>query len=50
MNYAALDTYLEPLQNLFQEEGVSEISINKPKEVWIENCGKTRCEKLEVFD
>ncbi|QKX02900.1 P-type DNA transfer ATPase VirB11 [Wolbachia endosymbiont of Litomosoides sigmodontis] len=50
MNYAALDTYLEPLQGIFQEEGVNEISINKPKEVWIESCGKTRCEKLEIFD
>jgi len=50
MNYAALDTYLEPLQGIFQEEGVNEISINKPKEVWIENRGEIRCEKLEVFD
>ncbi len=50
MNYAALDTYLEPLQGLFKEEGVNEISINKPKEVWIENRGEMRCEKLEVFD
>ncbi|WFW29602.1 MAG: P-type DNA transfer ATPase VirB11 [Wolbachia endosymbiont of Menacanthus eurysternus] len=50
MKYAALDTYLEPLQGLFQEEGVSEISINRPREVWIENRGKIRCEKLEVFD
>ncbi|MDF0607503.1 P-type DNA transfer ATPase VirB11 [Wolbachia endosymbiont of Onchocerca gibsoni] len=50
MNYTALDTYLEPLQGLFKEEGVNEISINKPKEVWIENRGEMRCEKLEVFD
>ncbi|MCM1001698.1 P-type DNA transfer ATPase VirB11 [Wolbachia pipientis] len=50
MNYAALDTYLEPLQGIFQEEGVNEISINKPKEVWVENRGKIRCEKLEIFD
>ncbi len=50
MNYAALDTYLEPLQGLFKEEGVNEISINKPKEVWVENRGEMRCEKLEAFD
>ncbi|MGL9732929.1 MAG: P-type DNA transfer ATPase VirB11 [Wolbachia sp.] len=50
MNYAALDTYLEPLQGIFQEEGVNEISINKPKEIWIENRGEIRCEKLEIFD
>nr|CAH7769080.1 unnamed protein product [Callosobruchus chinensis] len=40
---------LEPLQGIFQEEGVNEISINKPKEVWIENRGEIRCEKSEVF-
>ncbi|MGL9681495.1 MAG: P-type DNA transfer ATPase VirB11 [Wolbachia sp.] len=50
MNYAALDTYLEPLQGIFQEEGVNEISINKPKEIWIESRGEIRCEKLEIFD
>ncbi|MDD9331203.1 MAG: P-type DNA transfer ATPase VirB11 [Wolbachia sp.] len=50
MNYAALDTYLEPLQKIFQEEGVNEISINRPNEVWIENCGEMRCEYLEAFD
>nr|CAH7755353.1 unnamed protein product [Callosobruchus chinensis] len=31
MNYAALDTYLEPLQGIFQEEGVNEISINNQR-------------------
>jgi type IV secretion system protein VirB11 len=50
MNHAALDTYLEPLQSIFQEEGVNEISINKPKEVWIENRGEMRCEQIEAFD
>ncbi|MDN5247539.1 MAG: P-type DNA transfer ATPase VirB11 [Wolbachia endosymbiont of Tyrophagus putrescentiae] len=50
MNHAALGTYLEPLQNIFQEEGVNEISINRPKEVWIENRGEIRCEHVEVFD
>jgi len=50
MNHAALGTYLEPLQNIFREEGVNEISINNPKEVWIENRGEIRCERLEAFD
>jgi len=50
MNHAALGTYLEPLQNIFREEGVNEISINNPKEVWIENRGEIRCEHLEAFD
>lgn len=50
MNHAALATYLEPLQSIFQEDGVNEISINKPKEVWIENKGEMRSKRLEVFD
>lgn len=50
MEHAALGTYLKPLQNIFQEEGVNEISINKPKEVWIEKRGEIRCEHLEEFD
>lgn len=50
MNHAALGTYLEPLYNIFEEEGVNEISINKPKEVWIEKGGEIRCESVEPFD
>ncbi|MBV0899616.1 MAG: P-type DNA transfer ATPase VirB11 [Wolbachia endosymbiont of Fragariocoptes setiger] len=50
MNHAALGTYLEPLYNIFEEEGVNEISINKPKEVWIEKGGKIRRESVEPFD
>jgi len=38
-NIKALQTYLAPLEPLFQIEGVSEISINKPGEVWIEIYG-----------
>ncbi|MGN7661249.1 MAG: P-type DNA transfer ATPase VirB11 [Anaplasma sp.] len=45
--YAALETYLEPLQDIFNEEGVNEISINKAREVWVENRGDIRCEKVE---
>ncbi len=50
MNHAALETYLEPIKNILQEENVNEISINKPKEVWIEKLGKIRCEHIEKFD
>ncbi|WP_333023748.1 P-type DNA transfer ATPase VirB11 [Wolbachia endosymbiont of Pentidionis agamae] len=49
MSYTALDTYLKPLEDIFSEEGVNEISINKSGEVWIENRGDTRCEKLETL-
>ncbi|OEY86821.1 P-type DNA transfer ATPase VirB11 [Wolbachia pipientis] len=50
MNHAALDTYLEPIKNILQEENVNEISINKPQEVWIEKRGEIRCEHIEKFD
>ena len=37
----ALHAYLEPLQKFFDIDGVNEIIINKPNEVWLENAGKT---------
>lgn len=36
MAHTALDTYLQPLKKHFARQEVSEISINKPGEVWIE--------------
>lgn len=36
MSLAALSTYLAPLQDIFSREGVSEVSINRPGEVWVE--------------
>lgn len=50
MSFAALETYLMPFKNLFAEEGVNEIMINKPGEVWIEKRGDQRCEKLPEID
>lgn len=39
MSLTALDTYLTPLKEYFALEGVAEISINQPGEVWIERYG-----------
>ena len=39
MSLTALATYLEPLSPFFDMEGVSEVSINQPQEVWIEQYG-----------
>lgn len=39
MSITALATYLQPLKEFFDLEGVAEISINQPKEVWIEQYG-----------
>ena len=49
-SYAALDTYLEPLQSIFQEDGVNEVSINQACEVWIENRGNIRCESIATLN
>ncbi|MDX2083651.1 MAG: P-type DNA transfer ATPase VirB11 [Rickettsiales bacterium] len=50
MSIAALDSYLLPLKEILEREGVSEVSINRPKEVWIENKGDMTCEELPTFD
>lgn len=49
-NYAALETFLAPFHAIFAEEGVSEISINKPGEVWVENRGEMRLIKLQGIE
>ena len=45
--HTALETYLEPLKPFFAEDGVNEVLINKPQEIWIENKGETRSEKVK---
>ena len=49
MSFTALDTFLEPLKFLFAEEGVQEISINKPGEAWVEKFGDMRREELPLL-
>ena len=49
MEFAALETYLLPLKKIFMQDGVNEISINKPGEVWVEKMGDLTCEKIDVF-
>ena len=49
-NYAALETYLQPFQALFAEDGVAEISVNVPGEAWVEKRGDMRCELLPALD
>ncbi len=50
MNFAALETYLLPFKNLFAEEGVNEIMVNKPGEVWVEKKGDQRLEEVPELD
>lgn len=49
MSLTALDTFLEPLKALFAEEGIQEISINKPGEAWVEKHGDMRHESLPLL-
>ena len=50
MSYAALETYLLPFKEIFAEDGVNELMINKPGEVWIEKQGDLRVEEVPEID
>lgn len=50
MSVTALQTYLAPIQALFAKDGVTEISINRPGEAWIEVFGEMRREEVPEFD
>lgn len=49
MSLTALDTFLQPLEKLFAEEGIQEISINRPGEAWVERYGDMSFEPLPEF-
>ncbi len=50
MTHAALETFLSPFNAVFNEEGVSEISVNVPGQAWIEKRGDMRLEILPELD
>ena len=50
MSLAALETYLRPLQGIFEEDGVNEISINRPGEAWVEKRGDIRHELIPQLE
>lgn len=50
MSVAALDSYLLPLKEILDRDGVNEVSINRPHEVWIEMKGDMIREELPTFD
>lgn len=49
-NFAALETYLQPFYNFFDEDGVNEIMVNRAGEAWIEKKGDTRLEVVPHID
>lgn len=50
MSNLALETYLAPFKQFFNEEGVNEIMVNKPNELWIEKGGDFRIEHVDKID
>jgi type IV secretion system protein VirB11 len=50
MSFAALETYLLPFKALFEEDGVAEISVNRPGEAWVEKRGDMRYESIPELD
>ncbi len=50
MSVTALQTYLTPIQALFERDGVTEISINQPNEAWVEQRGEMRLEHIPEFN
>ncbi len=49
-DFTALETFLLPFKELFAEEGINEIMINKPSEVWIEKRGDLLCKSIPELD
>ncbi len=50
MSVAALDTFLEPIYEILQDENVNEVSINEPRGCWIERRGEHSYKELPTFD
>ncbi|MFQ3307328.1 MAG: type IV secretion system protein VirB11 [Candidatus Midichloriaceae bacterium] len=50
LNVTALETYLKPLYLIFEEKDVNEVSINRPKEAWVEKRGDIRKEEIAELD
>lgn len=50
MSLKALETYLAPLKALLDQEGISEISINRPGEAWVEEYGEMHRHEIPDFN
>ena len=50
MNNTALETYLNPFKEIFAEEGVSDVIVNKPFEVWVEKRGEFKMHHIPELD
>lgn len=45
----ALSTFLGPLKGFFEQQGISEISINRPGEIWVERFGEMERHEIPEF-
>lgn len=50
MTTTALEKYLEPFNDLFNQDGVSEIMVNKPREIWVERYGDSSSTEAPLVD
>jgi len=50
MTTTALEKYLEPFHDLFNQDGVSEIMVNKPHEIWVEKWGDSAAIEAPTVD
>lgn len=50
MSITALETYLRPFRDVFDEEGIAEISINRPGEAFVEKYGDMQRRELQGLD
>ena len=50
MSDVAIHTFLRPLAPFLDQSGISEISINKPQEVWVEKAGEMEFYKVTELD
>jgi len=50
MNNTALNTYLQHLERFFAIDGVNEVAINRPCEVWVENKGDVSRHEVPELD
>lgn len=50
MNNTALNTYLSAFDQFFNQDGVSEVMINRPGEIWVEKNGDLTQHKVPQLD
>lgn len=48
--FTALETFLGPLKAFFEQEGITEISINRPGEIWVEQYGEMFRHEINEYD